>query len=53
MAEPYKTVEQRILDAIDVIHDDWYFNCTEAAEVYEISLRTLQRRFNEAFSKST
>ncbi len=53
MAEPYKTVEQRILDAIDAIHGDWYFNCTEAAEAFEVSLRTLQRRFNGAPSKST
>jgi hypothetical protein len=53
MAEPYKTVEQRILDAIDAIHDDWYFNCIEAAEAYKVSLRTLQRRFNKAPFKST
>ncbi len=53
MAEPYKTVEQRILDAIDAIHGDWYSNCTEAAEAFEVPLRTLQRRFNGAPSKST
>ncbi len=46
-------MKQRILDAINVIHDDWYFNCIEATEAFEISLRTLQRQFNEVSSKST
>jgi len=53
LAEPYKPVEQRILDAINAIHGDWYSNCTEAAEAFEVPLRTLQRRFNGAPSKST
>ncbi len=46
-------MKQRILNAINVIHNDWYFNCIEATEAFKISLCTLQRQFNEVIFKST
>ncbi len=53
MSELYKSVEQRILDAIEAIRKNDYNDCTNAAKAFDVSVRTLQRRWNGAPSKST
>ena len=49
----YTTIEEQISEACDAIHDGWYLNCTQAATVYQILVRRLQRRWNRSASKST
>ena len=49
----YAAIEARFSEACDAIHDGWYTNCVQAASVYEVLLRRLQRRWNGGASKST
>ena len=49
----YATIEARISEACDAIHDGWYTNCTQAASAYDVPIRRLQRRWNRSASKST
>ena len=49
----YATIEARISEACDAIHDGWYTNCTQAASAYDVPIRRLQRRWNGSASKST
>ncbi len=49
----YAAIEERISEACDAIHDGWYLNCTQAATVYQVPVRQLQRRWNGSASKST
>ena len=52
MAEPYKSIETRMLEAIEAVHEGFYSNCTKAAAAYNVPVRTLQRRWNEVAFKS-
>ena len=51
--ESYQKVEIRISDAIDALHEDWYINCAQTAKTFQMSVRRLQRRWNEFNSKSS
>ncbi len=47
------TIEARIREDCDAIHDGWYTNCTQAARAYDVPIRRLQRQWNGIASKST
>ncbi len=49
----YATIEARISEDCDAIHDGCYTNCTQAASAYDVPIRRLQRRWNGIASKST
>ena len=51
--DSFATIEARISEACDAIHDGWYTNCTQAASAYDVPIRRLQRRWNGSASKST
>ena len=53
MSELYKSVEQRILNIIEVIQKNDYNNCINATKTFDVSVQTLQRRWNEASFKFT
>ena len=49
----YQSIEGRIDEALDSIHDGLYTNCSAAARAYDVPERTLQRRWNGGASRST
>ena len=52
-SDSYDAIEERISEAYDAIHDDWYTNCIQAANAYDVPLCRLQRQWNRGASKST
>ncbi len=47
MSEYYINLKYRIEETIDAIHDDEYKFASTAAQTFEVSVRTLQRRLVE------
>ena len=53
MSDEYYTIEARLLNVIQVIRDEYFTNCTKTATVYKVSVKTLQRRWNEVAFRIT
>ena len=48
----YATIKRRINKACNAIHNSWYTNCIQAANVYKVPLCRLEKRQNGGTSKS-
>lgn len=53
MSDSLRDVEDRILSALDDIHDQLYPNAVKAAEAYGVNVRTLQRHVKGGASQFT
>ena len=49
----YETTESRLQLALDAVVEGMYPNCAKAAAAFEVSARTLQRRWKGTAFKST
>lgn len=53
MSAAYRALEDRIDQAIDALFHGLYKNCSVAARAFNITPRTLQKRWNGGGSKTT
>ena len=53
MSSAYQITQDRIIDAINAVHDGTYSNPTVAARAFEVDPRTIQRRLHGGASKSS
>ena len=53
MIDAYYYHETRLLNAIQVINDNFFINCKAAIEAHDVRIKTLQRKFNKQIFKFT